>query len=187
MAIVIELVTEPSTAIDIKPHAVALGGAVTDNTALRIYGDIVANNITTALDKLTSAETLIDTLVDELTRGTQHTATHIVATTAKDWFYTGLSLSTTEAPYGSLVAIGANWASKGISGIAAGTTSTVSGAHRRFAYCSTVNHTLAHLQPVFFTAIGNRTIYIQARSNSAGSSSDTGNTFYIRRILKTHG
>ena len=48
-----ELVTETSTAIDIKPHAVALGGAVTDNTALRVYGDIVANNITAALDKLT--------------------------------------------------------------------------------------------------------------------------------------
>jgi len=63
---------ESSTVIDIRYNAIALGGAIPDYPAptLKVYGDIVANNITAALDKLTSAETLIDTLVDELTRGT---------------------------------------------------------------------------------------------------------------------
>ncbi len=180
-----ELVIETSTAIDIKPHAVALGGAVTDNTALRVYGDIVANNITTALDKLTSAETLIDTLVDELTLGTQHTATHTVSTTAKDWFYTGLSLAPAEAPYGSLVAIGANWSSKGISGIAVGTSSSDAASSRRFAYCPSTNQ-LMQLNPIFYVVTTSNTIYVHARSNSTGASSDTANTFYIRRLLKTH-
>lgn len=181
----IELVTETSTAIDIKPHAVALGGAVTDNTALRVYGDIVANNITTALNKLTSAETLIDTLVDELTRGTQHTATHTVSTTAKDWFYTGLSLAPAEAPYGSLVYIGANWNSKGVSGIAVGTSSSDAASSRRFAYCPSTNQIIA-FGPIFYVVTTSNTIYVHARSNSTGASSDSANTFYIRRLLKTH-
>lgn len=181
----IELVTETSTAIDIKPHAIALGGAVIDNTALRVYGDIVANNITTALDKLTSAETLIDTLVDELTRGTQHTATHTVSTTAKDWFYTGLSLASEEAPYGSLVYIGANWATRGISGIAVGTSSSDAASSRRFAYCPSTNQIIA-FGPIFYNVSSTATMYVHARSNSTGASSDSANTFYIRRLLKTH-
>ena len=181
----IELVTESSTAIDIKPHAIALGGTVTDNTALRVYGDIVANNITTALNKLTSAETLIDTLVDELTRGTQHSATHTVSTTAKDWFYTGLSLAPAEAPYGSLVYIGANWATRGIRGIAVGTSSSDAASSRRFAYCPSTNQIIA-FGPIFYVVTTSNTIYVHARSNSTGASSDTANTFYIRRLLKTH-
>lgn len=181
----IEIVTESSTAIDIKPHAVALGGVVTDNTALRVYGDIVANNITTALDKLTSAETLIDTLVDELTRGTEYTATHTVSTTAKDWFYTGLSLAPAEAPYGSLVAIGANWTTRGISGIAVGTSSSDAASSRKFAYCPSTNQ-LVYFGPIFYIVSSSTTIYVHARSNSTGASSDNANTFYIRRLLKTH-
>lgn len=180
-----ELVTETSTAIDIKAHAVALGGAVTDNTALRVYGDIVANNITTALNKLTSAETLINTLVDELTRGTQYSATHTVSTTAKGWFYTGLSLAPTEAPYGSLVYIGANWNSKGVSGIAVGVSSSNTASSRRFAYCPSTNQIIA-FGPIFYVVTTSNTIYVHARSNSAGASSDSPNTFYIRRLLKTH-
>lgn len=179
------MATETSTAIDIKSHAVALGGAVTDNTALRVYGDIVANNITTALDKLTSAETLIDTLVDELTRGTEHTATHTVSTTAKNWFYTGLSLAPAEAPYGSLVYIGANWATRGISGIAVGTSSSNAASSRRFAYCPSTNQIIA-FGPIFYVVATSNTIYVHARSSSTGASSDTANTFYIRRLLKTH-
>jgi hypothetical protein len=181
----IEIVTQSSTAIDIKPNAVALGGAVTGNTALRIYGDIVANNITTALDKLTSAETLINTLVDELTRGTYHSATHTVSTTAKDWFYTGLSLAYEEAPYGSLVSIRSNWATRGISGIAVGTSSSDSASSRKFAYCPSSNQIIC-FGPIFYNVIDSGTIYVHARSNSTGASSDNANTFYIRRLLKTH-
>jgi len=46
---------ETSTVIDIRYNAVALGGAIPDYPApaLKVYGDIVANNITAALDKLT--------------------------------------------------------------------------------------------------------------------------------------
>ena len=182
----IEPVTQSSTAIDIRPWGVvALGGTVTDSTALRIYGDIVANNITTALDKLTSAETLINTLVDELTRGTQYTATHTVSTTAKDWFYTGLSLAPEETPYGSLVSIGANWATRGISGLAVGASSTNAASSRRFAYCPSANQ-IMYFGPIFYNAHGSVTVYVHARSNSTGASSDNANTFYIRRLLKTH-
>lgn len=180
-----ELVAQSSTAIDIKWQGIALGGAVTDSTALKIYGDIVANNITTALDKLTQAETLINTLVDGLTRGTQRTATHTVSTTAKNWFYTGLSLAPEEAPYGSLVSIGANWATRGISGIAVGASSTNAASSRRFAYCPSANQ-IMYLNPIFYNASGTATLYVHARSNSTGASSDTANTFYIRRLLKTH-
>ena len=182
------MTTESSTVIDIKYNAVALGGAVPDYPApaLKVYGDIVANNITTALDKLTSAETLIDTLVDELTRGTEHTATHTVSTTAKDWFYTGLSLEPEEAPYGSLVSIRTNWTSRGISGIAVGTSSSDAASSRRFAYCPSTNQ-LIYFGPIFYVVTTSNTIYVHARSNSAGASSDSPNTFYIRRLLKTHG
>lgn len=178
---------ETSTVIDIRYNAVALGGAIPDYPApaLKVYGDIVANNITAALDKLTQAETMINTVLDELTQGPWYSAKHQVSTTAKDWFYTGLSYSPEDAPYGSLVSIRSNWATRGISGLAVGTSSSDAASSRRFAYCPSTNQIIA-FGPIFYVVTTSNTIYVHARSNSTGASSDTANTFYIRRLLKTH-
>lgn len=164
--------------LDIKQQSWGLGGSADTQNALHVYGDVVASNITSALQNLTQVETWITNLTNQITRGTEKTSSF--KATASGWQYVNLTDTFTA---GEIYAVGAGYTSGGVTGVRMATSNSTTAGNSNFGYC-TASGSVGVLCPVarYHGTTGN-SLYVIVRRGTAPNSS---NNHFLRKLGSPH-
>ena len=164
--------------LDIKQQSWGLGGSADTQNALHVYGDVVASNITSALQSLTQVETWITNLTNQITRTTQKSSSY--KATATGWQYVNV---TDTFAAGEIYTIGAGYTSGSVTGVRVATSNSTSAGNSNFGYCTAAG-SVGSLCPVarYHGTTGNSLYLIVRRSTTPSQA----NNHWIQKLGSPH-
>ena len=164
--------------LDIKQQSWGLGGSADTQNALHVYGDVVASNITSALQSLTQIETWITNLTNQITRKTAKSSSY--QATATGWQYVNVTDTFTA---GDIYIIAAGYTSGSITGVRVATSNSTGAGSSNFGYCTAAG-SVGSLCPVarYHGTTGNSLYLIVRRSTTPSKA----NNHWMQKLGSPH-